>query len=123
VERDNPESIIEQSIWLISVYLLLSAAVFPWYLAWLLACLPLMETRNVRGKVIFIAGWVYFSASVNLSYLFYLDPANPHEIEWVRRVEYLPLFGMLALSLGLCVWQRLRDPSATPPAGHRDQMS
>ena len=55
---------------------------------------------------------VYFSAAVNLSYLFYLDPATPREIEWVRRVEYWPLFALLALAVALKFRRQRREPTA-----------
>ena len=46
-----------------------------------------------------LIGWTYFSGAVNLSYLYYIDPGTPGEIEWVRRVEYLPLLVLLAAAL------------------------
>jgi hypothetical protein len=93
--------IIEAMTILFSVYLLLSAAVFPWYLTLMVAlaaALPVYQSRPWRLVVI---AWIYFSGAVNLSYLFYINPANPGEIEWVLRVEYIPLLILLAAAVVL----------------------
>jgi alpha-1,6-mannosyltransferase len=97
---------------LIAAYLLISPAVFPWYLAWLLALLPLLPLRADPAARAFAAGWIVFSATVNLSYLFYLDPAHPHEIMWVRPVEYLPLFAFLIAALALAAGRDHRSITA-----------
>jgi hypothetical protein len=95
------QAVIGRAVLLLSVYLLLTPAMFPWYLTWLIALLPLLPLRQSRAALTFAAGWLYFAAAVNLSYLFYLDPANPREYEWIRRTEYLPLFGALVVAVGL----------------------
>lgn len=97
--REDAARVIDESALIISLIVLFSAAFFPWYLTWLLALLAPLSYREEPGRVLFIVAWVYFSAAVNLSYLFYLDPANPREIEWVRAVEYLPTFALLAGSV------------------------
>jgi hypothetical protein len=55
-----------------------------------------------RGEVVrrcrLLVPWLYFSAVVSLSYLTYLDPANPRESELVRLVEYIPLYALLIWS-------------------------
>lgn len=94
---------------LISAYTLMSSAVFPWYLIWLIAVLPLLPVRRQPAWWPFIAGWVYFSGAINLSYLFYLDPENVMELDWVRLVEYLPLFVMLSTG-ALKRFQQARSP-------------
>lgn len=83
------------SLLLISAYLLLTPAMFPWYLTWLIALLPLWR---VQYSSLFVRAWLYFSWAVNLSYLFYIDPATPGEIVWVRYIEYLPLYAALSLA-------------------------
>lgn len=105
---------------IVSGYLLLTAALFPWYLTWLIALLPLLPMRRLGAWWLFMIGWLYFSAAVNLSYLFYLDPVNPREIEWIRRVEYWPLFVLLASGIGLGVLERgssgtVREAGTRPP--------
>jgi hypothetical protein len=109
----SAEPVIVDAALLIAVYLLFSATIFPWYLAWLIALLPLLPLPGSPAALAFTAGWVVFSAAVNLSYLFYLDPANPHEIEWVRRVEYWPLFALLALAIVLGMRRLRHGPGAS----------
>ena len=43
----------------------------------------------------FVWPWIYFSLTVALSYLTYLDPENLREYRLVRLVEYLPFYGLL----------------------------
>lgn len=111
-DRLASRALIGRAAVLISVYLLLTPAMFPWYVVWLIALLPLLPLRRAASAA-FAIGWIYFSAAVNLSYLFYLDPANPREYEWVRRVEYLPLFGCLAVAAILYLCALDRWPSTT----------
>ncbi|MFQ5342225.1 MAG: hypothetical protein ACE5F6_11835, partial [Anaerolineae bacterium] len=94
-------AVIGRAVLLLSAYLLLTPAMFPWYLTWLIALLPLLPLRRSLAALTFAAGWLYFAAAVNLSYLFYLDPANPREYEWIRRTEYLPLFAALVVAVVL----------------------
>jgi hypothetical protein len=118
--ESNPVYSINQSALLVSAYLLLSPVVFPWYLTLLLALLPLIQLQKSRPAILFSIGWLYFSAAVNLSYLFYLDPASPRELEWIRSVEYIPLW--LALLGALILLRRARFmPNRAPhPASKAD---
>jgi alpha-1,6-mannosyltransferase len=112
---DGPaDRTLVHSALLIAAYLLISPAVFPWYLAWLLALLPLLPLDADPAARAFATGWIAFSATVNLSYLFYLDPAHPHEIAWVRPAEYLPLFALLIVALALAAG-RTNAPSRSDP--------
>jgi hypothetical protein len=114
----GPEGAIQLSALLISAYLLLSAVVFPWYLTTLMALLPLFQVGKSRPTLLFIIGWLYFSAAVNLSYLTYLDPANPRELEWVRSVEYVPLWiAMFAAILLILRDQVMPDRDLHPTSG------
>jgi len=112
-EDAPPEQIILNCALLMSIYTLFQAAVFPWYLAWLVALIPLLPLNKSLSIGPFVAGWIYFSAAVNLSYLFYRNPAQPLEIEWVRRVEYLPLFGFLLIALVIYLWRRSKPVPQT----------
>lgn len=98
------EKLIQNGAVLISVYLLLAAAMFPWYLTWLIALLPLLPFHRKISSSIFLGGWLYFTWAVQLSYLIYLDPTNPRENLWMRYAQYGPLFGILfaALLVWLC---------------------
>ena len=102
-DAGNSQRVIRASAVLISVYLLLSPAVFPWYLTWLIALLPLIEPSELPAKL-FVAGSILFSGLVDLSYLTYLDPQHPAELPWVRYVEYLPVLTMMGAAL--IVWVR-----------------
>jgi hypothetical protein len=118
--ESDPVHSIHQSALLVSAYILLSPVVFPWYLTLLLALLPLIQLQKKWPAILFSIGWLYFSAAVNLSYLFYLDPASPRELEWVRSVEYIPLW--LALLGALILLGRARFiPNRVPyPASKAD---
>jgi hypothetical protein len=45
-----------------------------------------------------------------VSYLSYIDPTNPREFAWIRRVEYFPFFVLLAWAVlgGFCKRSTLR---------------
>jgi alpha-1,6-mannosyltransferase len=116
----DPVHSVNQSALLVSAYLLLSPVVFPWYLTLLLALLPLIQLQKSRPAILFSIGWLYFSAAVNLSYLFYLDPASPRELEWVRSVEYIPLWMALLGALILLGRARFMPNRAPHPASNAD---
>jgi hypothetical protein len=80
----------------LAAYLLLTTTVHPWYLTTLLILLPLWAAG--RWGWLKITPWLYYSASVALSYLTYLDPSNLRETEFTRRAEYLPLLFLLLAS-------------------------
>lgn len=88
------------ALWLIPVaaYLLLTPTVHPWYVAPLVALLPLCIAGPV-GSWPYLSPWLYFSASVALSYLTYLDSLNLRETDFVRQWEYFPLYALLLLSV------------------------
>jgi hypothetical protein len=111
---------LPQSALLISTYLLLSAVVFPWYLTLLLAMLPLIRVQKSWPAILFIAGWLYFSVAVNLSYLTYLDPKSPQELEWIRIVEYIPLWIVLIGAGSLVGRARFMPNRASHPASKVD---
>ncbi|MFQ5595711.1 MAG: hypothetical protein ACE5HA_16315 [Anaerolineae bacterium] len=104
-DGEGEQRVIGSAVLLLSAYLLLTPAMFPWYLTWLIALLPLLPLRRSVAALAFTAGWLYFAAAVNLSYLFYLNPADPREYEWIRRTEYLPLFGSLVVAVWLYGWE------------------
>lgn len=114
--RDHGET-IEGIIILLGAYILLSAAVFPWYLSLMVALVAALRVdESIPWRLVLIA-WIYFSGAVNLSYLFYIDPGNPAEIEWVRWVEYLPL--LLLLSAAFILNLHLSRISADHGRSHR----
>lgn len=109
----DPVHTLHWSAFLAGVYVLFSAVVFPWYLTLLLAFLPLIRTQKRGSAILFLAGWIYFSGAVTLSYLTYLDPGSPMELEWVRYVEYLPLWIMLTGAIYLLRRERIK-PNLAP---------
>ena len=104
-EAGDGGRIIEGMTILLSAYLLLSATVFPWYVTLMIAIVAALPLDRSRAWRMVFIGWIYFSGAVNLSYLFYIDPGNPGEIEWVRTVEYLPLLLLLAGALILKMFE------------------
>jgi hypothetical protein len=116
----DPAFAIHMSVLLISIYVLVSAVVFPWYLTLLLALLPLIRVQKNWPAIVFVAGWLFFSAAVNLSYLTYLDPASPRELEWIRSVEYVPLWLMMMAALFLLGQARFVPNRVPHPASKTD---
>jgi hypothetical protein len=84
----------------LAAYLLLTTTVHPWYVTLIIPLLPfwLLRKGEATRSGRFIWPWIYFSLAVCLSYLTYLDPANLREYDWVRLVEYVPLFFLLIWS-------------------------
>jgi hypothetical protein len=82
-------------------YLLLTTTVHPWYALSLLAFLPFLAPApgESRWRWLALLPWLYLSATLPLSYLTYLDPLDFRELEWVRRTEWLPTLGLLAIWL------------------------
>ncbi len=97
----------------IAAYLLLSPTVHPWYLTPLAALLPLsVEDNPTPRRLIALLPWLYFCASVALSYLTYLNPNDFRETEFTRRWEYLPLYALLVLDV---FWPRHTVAPPAPP--------
>jgi hypothetical protein len=118
--RPDPGGAIHRTAVMIGGYVLFSAVVFPWYLSTLVALFPLIQVQKERSALLFTLGWLYFSAAVNLSYLTYLDPANPHELRWVRTIEYIPLWIALSSSAFLLARRRFMPSRASCPTSTGD---
>jgi alpha-1,6-mannosyltransferase len=80
-------------------YLLLTTTVHPWYALILLAFIPFLPPASAESpwRWLSVAPWLYLSAALPLSYLTYLNPLDFRELEWVRRVEWLPTLALLAV--------------------------
>jgi hypothetical protein len=78
-------------------YLLLIPTVHPWYALILLAFVPFLPPAPGESgwRWLSIAPWLYLSAALPLSYLTYLNPLDFRELEWVRRIEWLPTLVLL----------------------------
>jgi hypothetical protein len=88
----------------LAAYVLLATTVHPWYATLVMPFLPFLPSRNTTGRSKFLWPALYFSGAVALSYLTYLDPANPREYDIVRLLEYAPTYLLL-------IW------AAWPPGG------
>ncbi len=79
---------------LLSVYIIFSSTIEPWYVSWLFVpFLIMMPTWS----------WILFSGTVFLTYLTYtqtpISPGYWPEILWVKIAEFAPLYGMIAYEL------------------------
>jgi hypothetical protein len=93
----------------IGAYLLFTPTVHPWYVILIIPFLPFLlprgSERPVAGR--FLWPWLYFTLIVAVSYLSYIDPANPREFALIRQVEYLPFFGLLTWAALMGLWQTI----------------
>jgi alpha-1,6-mannosyltransferase len=94
---------------LLSVYLIFSSTIEPWYVSWLFVpFLVMMPTWS----------WILFSGTVFLTYLTYtqtpISTGYWPEILWVKIVEFAPLYGMIAYELAtrnyFVAFLRRREP-------------
>jgi hypothetical protein len=93
-------ALLRLSVIPLAAYLLLAMTIHPWYVVLILPLLPFLSSKNgeaTRTGRILLPG-LYLSASVSLSYLTYLDPANLREYDLVRFVEYVPFYMLLIWS-------------------------
>ena len=85
-------------------YIALTPTLHPWYILILLAFLPFLPPAAEESRWLWLMAlpWLYLSGALIFSYLTYLDPHQFGELEWVRRLEWLPtlfLLGSAALAL------------------------
>ncbi len=97
-ETESPLALLRLAIVPLAAYLVLATTVHPWYVTWivplLVFLLPRPGTSDAASR--FLWPLLYLSLVVPLSYLTYLDPAQPRETALVRIVEYVPFFLLLA---------------------------
>lgn len=93
----------------IGAYLLFTPTVHPWYVTLIVPFLPFLLPRRSETPLVerFVWPWLFFTMIVAVSYLSYIDPSNPREFAWVRRMEYLPFFGLLAWAALMGLWQTI----------------
>jgi len=83
---------LRASFWTLGAILLLTPTVHPWYLLWIAPLLAVFPHP----------AWLYFEASVALSYhASYLATAGEpwQEVPWIKLLEYGPFFALLGLDL------------------------
>jgi hypothetical protein len=97
-EVESPLALLRLAIVPLAAYLVLATTVHPWYVTWivplLVFLLPRLGTSDTASR--FLWPLLYLSLVVPLSYLTYLDPAQPREVALVRIVEYGPFLLLLA---------------------------
>jgi hypothetical protein len=101
-------------------YMLITPTLHPWYFLILIAFLPFLTPAAEESPWLWllVAPWLYLSGALIFSYLTYLDPLNFGELEWVRQLEWLPVFVLLLVAAvtytGLRI-QGYRKEDKTPP--------
>jgi hypothetical protein len=96
----GPEGLARAGRDSVAAYLLLvPTALHAWYAVWLVPFLALRPSP----------AWLWFTGAVSLSYLTYAWEALPL---WVRLVEFVPLYALLA-------WEHRRGPASPPGPGAR----
>ncbi|MHB0868251.1 MAG: hypothetical protein ACYC66_17450 [Chloroflexota bacterium] len=93
------KGLLLHSYWLLGLFVLLNAVVEPWYLTWIVPflCFALASGRRGLPRLQPAWGWLLLSGLVVLTDLTYLPRVGVSLWVWVRAVEYLPLYGLLAL--------------------------
>ncbi|MGI9646773.1 MAG: hypothetical protein ACR2O6_15815, partial [Ilumatobacteraceae bacterium] len=83
--------------------ILLASILHPWYVLIVLALLPFIPPAGSerRQRWWYVIPWLYLAAALPLSYLTYREPEAFGELEWVRRVEWLPMLALLVVTTWL----------------------
>ena len=101
-------------------YMLITPTLHPWYILILLAFLPFLTPAVEESPWLWllVAPWLYLSGALIFSYLTYLDPLNFGELEWVRQLEWLPVFILLLAAVitytSLRIQGRRKEDKAPP---------
>jgi hypothetical protein len=82
----------------LTAFLLLTTTVHPWYVTLVIPLLPFLLPKEAEATVSgrFLWPLLYFSLAVSLSYVTYWNPESYREYNYVRGVEYIPFFLLLA---------------------------
>ena len=99
------------------VYVLFTTVLHPWYILVLLMLLPFMAPAvgETALRWVLLGPWVALSVLLIFSYLTFENPLAHAELEWVRRVEWLPTFGLLLVAGVAAAILRLGQPLASAP--------
>ena len=101
---DNTRAILRLTAVPFIAYLLLTPTVHPWYSLILLAFVPFLAPEKAEPRWLWwaVVPWLYLSGALIFSYIAYIDPLNFSEYEWVRLLEWLPVFLFLLLFFRAC---------------------
>lgn len=93
------KGLLLSTYWILGLFVLLNAVVEPWYLTWIVPflCFTLGMGRGGLPRLDPALGWLLLSGFIVLTDLTYLPGVGSSLWVWVRAVEYLPLYGLLAL--------------------------
>ena len=89
--------LIRRSVIVICTCLLMTATLFPWYVLWML---PLAVVQKPKPSYAIIT----LTGSVGLMYLYYVNQAS---YTWVRALEYVPFYLLLAYEVRTGYWGEL----------------
>ena len=87
----SPRKAVMRSAWPIAIYLLVTINLFSWYVLWLLPFVAITLARAHWAAL----GWWLFSGLVVLSYTLFITGYAP---TWAAWVQFMPLYGLLALA-------------------------
>ncbi len=87
---------LRRSVWLLGAYVLLTPALYPWYVLWVLPLVALFLQPGGLGGIRWDAwsGWWSFTGLVGLSYLFFIRWVPVPAALWI---EFVPIWALLAL--------------------------
>jgi len=110
-------SLMRFSLIPIGTFVILSPTVHPWYVTLVVAFLPFFyPSKDDTDSIFFwVYPWIWFSLTVSLTYLAYLNPSSSNPPEWVVWVEYIPLFGGL-----IWAWKKNRNSTTFSLISYND---
>jgi hypothetical protein len=121
-KRTSPRASLRLMALPLMAYVLLAPTFHPWYLVILLVFLPFLTPSSTESgwRWLLVAPWIYLSGALVFSYLTYLNPLAFGELEWVRRLEWLPLLALLLVAGVATLAHRyeILSPENTPTKSH-----
>lgn len=110
-------SLIRLSLIPIGAFVILSPTVHPWYVTLVVAFLPFFypSKDDTNSFIFWVYPWIWFSLTISLTYLVYLNPSSSNPLDWVVWVEYLPLFGGL-----IWAWRKNRNTATNSLLSYND---
>ena len=100
-----------------AAYVLLTPVLHPWYLVVLLAFSVFVAPgpdESVR-QWLWLAPLAWLVATLPVSYLTYRDPDRFAELDWIRRLEWIPALLLLGFAANYAILASLRQRSPRDP--------